>query len=747
MVYNSDDSDRIKNVFRHGGWTFRTERSHILGTDGHYSWKRELNCFQGQSLPDAIFHRNSLEIYHNETGVRIRFCALEALRGWASLDLDPVKAADASSDHWRHRMKITPSVDYDYTYTTLYPGGTDMVLKSDDEEGTLNYLDADSSSFVAKRVINNSPQFGPARLRKPICKCKGDGGRAPFVQRTKVRQSTVQGVSNGAFDSQNHQNSIITPKWKTNTKEGTVDIEGMIRKYPRPICYEIVDLYEDDLHDNGTCFLKAKVYVTEAGWAGLLRFFVRVDGVMARVLDTRFQHYFGDRHVLRERSWREGSWEDFVGGDRNSTADTRPNISLEAANDSMAAKVLKLKRPVTIESLSLEPPQCYSRKYLGAADMKASWHLQSQCLHIKAMSTRITCPVPEVNFGIAILSINDEGKYIEALPPTDDTSVLLTNSLCSLWKKSSNTLNDPEHNTISNFLSLYISPDMNDGGRLVLGDDKGLGHVWRLSNGEPLFDFPVVSKAVRDRYTKSNVVSARLWVEHVVWSRDGELVGAAAGRSAVLVSARNGQILSTLESSEGSITDLAFRNHSLAIASYGIIQFLVGSDKSNVCTAKVFKRGNASVQCLHISPDGNCVAVGFLDKTLRVIQMNGKSNESQAESVISAIDWVGFNAPVKLVRFSNIGTWIAAMGGSSILVVPVDLDPQVEAPILCRTYGETASDGCDGTCQRFTSFMWSSLPEKENILVALDVSSKIHIFDVTKAVQAWPKRAFPLLDT
>ena len=37
--------------------------------------------------------------------------------------------------------------------------------------------------------------------------------------------------------------------------------------------------------------------------------------------------------------------------------------------------------------------------------------------------------------------------------------------------------------------------------------------------------------------------------------------------------------------------------------------------------------------------------------------------------VDDSIDWVGFNTPVKLVSFSEMGNYLAAMGGSSILII------------------------------------------------------------------------------
>ena len=65
--------------------------------------------------------------------------------------------------------------------------------------------------------------------------------------------------------------------------------------------------------------LRARVCVSENFWVAYVRCFIRLDGVMSRVIDTRYSCRLGapgrplDNVVLRERSWREGSWEDLVG--------------------------------------------------------------------------------------------------------------------------------------------------------------------------------------------------------------------------------------------------------------------------------------------------------------------------------------------------------------------------------------------------------------------------------------------------
>jgi type 2A phosphatase activator TIP41 len=45
----------------------------------------------------------------------------------------------------------------------------------------------------------------------------------------------------------------------------------------------------------------------EDSFFGLLRYFLRVDGVMLRLFDTRFYHRFGSDSVLREFAVRENS--------------------------------------------------------------------------------------------------------------------------------------------------------------------------------------------------------------------------------------------------------------------------------------------------------------------------------------------------------------------------------------------------------------------------------------------------------
>jgi type 2A phosphatase activator TIP41 len=78
---------------------------------------------------------------------------------------------------------------------------------------------------------------------------------------------------------------------------------------PDPILfYDEVDLYEDELGDNGISLLSIKVRVMPERMLLLARFFLRLDDVIFRVRDTRLYVEFGTGQVLRDYSVMESPY-------------------------------------------------------------------------------------------------------------------------------------------------------------------------------------------------------------------------------------------------------------------------------------------------------------------------------------------------------------------------------------------------------------------------------------------------------
>ena len=72
--------------------------------------------------------------------------------------------------------------------------------------------------------------------------------------------------------------------------------------------YDQVDLYEDDLHDNGFIEYGVKVRVMPQCIYVLARLFLRVDNVLVRVRDARWLVDFQKQCIFRDVTWREAYW-------------------------------------------------------------------------------------------------------------------------------------------------------------------------------------------------------------------------------------------------------------------------------------------------------------------------------------------------------------------------------------------------------------------------------------------------------
>ncbi|KAL8830295.1 MAG: hypothetical protein Q9170_005801 [Blastenia crenularia] len=81
-------------------------------------------------------------------------------------------------------------------------------------------------------------------------------------------------------------------------------------KRPDPIIFfDEVMLYEDEMADNGITTLSCKVRVMPARLLLLCRFFMRLDGVMVRIRDTRVYIEFITGEIIREYTAREDKYE------------------------------------------------------------------------------------------------------------------------------------------------------------------------------------------------------------------------------------------------------------------------------------------------------------------------------------------------------------------------------------------------------------------------------------------------------
>jgi len=99
----------------------------------------------------------------------------------------------------------------------------------------------------------------------------------------------------------------------TSTSSSGIDLSLLSDRSQPILYYDDINLYEDDLHDNGVSHLNVKIRVMPKCLFVLYRLVVRVDYVTVRCRDVRVYHRFGTKEVCRDISWRECKWGNLIG--------------------------------------------------------------------------------------------------------------------------------------------------------------------------------------------------------------------------------------------------------------------------------------------------------------------------------------------------------------------------------------------------------------------------------------------------
>jgi type 2A phosphatase activator TIP41 len=215
------------------------------------------------SLPEILFADSVLLLEHQETGAQLRFAAVDALKEWRREDLPPARVGAADAWQRARREEIARQgavvLSYDWTFTTPYRGSTTGVGGG------------------------------------------GGGGEEEQAERQEQQQQQEQ-QPDGAT-------TTTTTTWRPTTTR-TIDRHLLSSRADPILYYADVPLYESELDDNGAVSLSAKVRVMPRCWLVLLRLFVRVDGRLARLRETRVYCRFDSRGepgvVVRETRHHEG---------------------------------------------------------------------------------------------------------------------------------------------------------------------------------------------------------------------------------------------------------------------------------------------------------------------------------------------------------------------------------------------------------------------------------------------------------
>ncbi|CAI0470427.1 unnamed protein product [Linum tenue] len=122
---------------------------------------------------------------------------------------------------------------------------------------------------------------------------------------------TTPYVGSEMMENENGKVIDVSDKLHWEDCKEHIDVGALASKEPI-LFYDEVVLYEDELADNGVSLLTVKVRVMPSYWFLLLRYWLRVDGVLMRLRDTRIYCAFSDSAnpvILRESCWRQVTFQ------------------------------------------------------------------------------------------------------------------------------------------------------------------------------------------------------------------------------------------------------------------------------------------------------------------------------------------------------------------------------------------------------------------------------------------------------
>ena len=151
-----------------------------------------------------------------------------------------------------------------------------------------------------------------------------DMAKAPMKDKGNWTFTTrYQGTLTSFSDSSESTNSLV---WKPT--EAEIDY-ARLRDRSKPIMkHEDIILYEDELDDNGQAQLRLRFRLMQDCFFILLRFYLRLDDVLVRLVETRLYCYGGEKRIIRESCYREFSWNKAMSHPKIGAAGTGPSNPL-----------------------------------------------------------------------------------------------------------------------------------------------------------------------------------------------------------------------------------------------------------------------------------------------------------------------------------------------------------------------------------------------------------------------------------
>eukprot|EP00898_Chlorokybus_atmophyticus_P004833 jgi/Chlat1/5350/Chrsp35S05280 len=271
-------------------------------------WEAELGT---SHMPEMVFGNSVLELVHEPSGIGIYFNALNALKAWRQENLPPVQVSVAAEWQRTRKTAVKMIVDYDYTFTTPYAGTVARFIEPQQDMAR----DLSDGTTAADDEVQSVAEEVPTAVLAPTDATDGRvQGHTTFptadAQHDLHAPADWQRLRAVVSDACPEPSDTPSVQWEASDER--IDMAALQARDPI-LFYDEVVLYEDELADNGVGMLSAKVRVMPKCWFVLLRYWLRIDGTLMRLRDTRVfcstKNPSEGLVVLRERSQAEETFE------------------------------------------------------------------------------------------------------------------------------------------------------------------------------------------------------------------------------------------------------------------------------------------------------------------------------------------------------------------------------------------------------------------------------------------------------
>ena len=536
----------------------------------------------------------------------------------------------------------------------------------------------DAIGALLSWVVSSLEGEADMALQVPVAQSEywSSGGLAGGSSR-QVWDWTYGGSYRGeVFDSAT--GAPLTPE--RGTASG-IDMD-MLRDQTQPIVHFVeMPIYEDFLHDFGECRLVVKLRVMPRCWFLLLRYWLRVDGVVAKVRESRYFCAFGSGKVHAEHSEKEGRCTCAQPGGGECLLHRESGI----LDENEAGQLLGVSSPAVFEYFTLEglevvgPLAPSPWRGLRPLDrFRADGGETYQPGTASAGSRLREGVVAAAVSGAAIVepaALFAASDYIECCATLHGTSICalgsLDGDLVVLDVRSEaaepQSFVSGRHDGGVLGVSFGLAGSGADEWVLASCGEDGCVRVWSPRERAEVAVYEGMGGLGAD--FSSNKAGKRVASVQCVKcppSPPAEgtplTVAAAVGRAVYVVSGERRTKLGPLPS---QVTQLEWHPTSgdlMASCCGGVSVWTAGG-----LGPQLWLEVKAPVLCLQVSNDGRIVATGCQDESVRMWQL---SPDSVGESLVESACFTcgGYDAKVESVAFSHDSRWMASAGGNSCVV-------------------------------------------------------------------------------